>query len=118
MKIIFVSHGHPDYANDCLTEIGHPQAEAAAERLKDEQVDKIFRRKIWRTGDGSEDRGRFCVLNEIILNTFPQVLSFHRIILKFDELKRRLCGIFLYTFLSNRAAILQILKYFYTLNIS
>ena len=42
MKIIFVRHGHPDYANDCLTEIGHPQAEAAAERLKDEQVDKIF----------------------------------------------------------------------------
>ena len=111
MKIIFVSHGHPDYANDCLTEIGHPQAEAAAERLKDEQVDKIFRRKM-------EDRGRFCVLNEIILNTFPQVLSFHRIILKFDELKRRLRGIFLYTFLSNRLAILQILKYFYTLNIS
>ena len=54
MKIIFVSHGHPDYANDCLTEIGHPQAEAAAERLKDEQVDKIFRRKIWRTGDGGQ----------------------------------------------------------------
>ena len=37
-----------------------------------------------------EDRGRFSVLNEIILNTFPHVLLFHRIILKFDELKRRL----------------------------
>ena len=42
MKIIFVRHGHPDYARDCLTEKGHLQAEAAAERLKDEKVNKIF----------------------------------------------------------------------------
>ena len=42
MRIIFVRHGHPDYTKDCLTELGHPQAEAAAERLKDEKLDKIF----------------------------------------------------------------------------
>lgn len=42
MKIIFVRHGHPDYSKDCLTALGHPQAEAAAERLKNEKIDKIF----------------------------------------------------------------------------
>lgn len=42
MQIIFVRHGHPDYAKDCLTDLGHPQAEAAAERLKDEKIHKIF----------------------------------------------------------------------------
>lgn len=42
MRIIFVRHGHPDYGKDCLTKLGHPQAEAAAERLKDEKIDKIF----------------------------------------------------------------------------
>ena len=42
MNIIFVRHGHPDYKKDCLTELGHVQAEAAAERLKNEKVDKIF----------------------------------------------------------------------------
>ena len=42
MKIIFVRHGHPDYSKDCLTELGHPQAEAAAERLKNEKIDRIF----------------------------------------------------------------------------
>ena len=41
MKIIFVRHGHPDYMKDCLTELGHPQAEAAAERLKNEKIDKL-----------------------------------------------------------------------------
>lgn len=42
MKIYFVRHGHPDYKNDCLTELGHKQAEAAAERLKDSGIESIF----------------------------------------------------------------------------
>lgn len=42
MKIIFVRHGHPDYVNDCLTELGHKQAEQAALRLKDEGIEHIY----------------------------------------------------------------------------
>ncbi len=42
MRIIFVRHGHPDYARDCLTPLGHRHAEAAAQRLKDEGVVQIF----------------------------------------------------------------------------
>ncbi len=42
MRIIFVRYGHPNYANDRLTELGHTQAEAAAERLKDKRIHKIF----------------------------------------------------------------------------
>ncbi len=42
MKIIFVRHGHPDYVNDCLTELGHKQAQQAALRLKDEGIEQIF----------------------------------------------------------------------------
>ena len=42
MRIIFVRHGHPDYKNDCLTPLGHEQAKAAAQRLKDEQVETIY----------------------------------------------------------------------------
>ena len=42
MKIYFVRHGHPDYKNDCLTEIGHRQALAAAERLKDCDIKEIY----------------------------------------------------------------------------
>lgn len=42
MNIIFVRHGHPDYKNDCLTKLGHLQAKAAAERLKNEKLDEIF----------------------------------------------------------------------------
>ena len=42
MKIYFVRHGQPDYANDCLTELGHQQAAAAAERLRDCGIEKVF----------------------------------------------------------------------------
>lgn len=42
MRIIFVRHGHPDYTLDCLTELGHLQAEAAAERLKDEPICAVY----------------------------------------------------------------------------
>lgn len=42
MKIIFVRHGHPDYKNDCLTELGRAHAEAVGNRLKDQRIDQIF----------------------------------------------------------------------------
>ncbi len=42
MRIIFVRHGHPNYELDCLTELGHQHAAAAAERLKEEGIEKIF----------------------------------------------------------------------------
>ena len=35
MKIYFVRHGDPNYRHDCLTELGHKQAQAAAKRLKE-----------------------------------------------------------------------------------
>ncbi len=42
MKIYFVRHGHPDYKHDCLTELGHSQAEAAAERLENCGIEQLF----------------------------------------------------------------------------
>lgn len=42
MRIIFIRHGHPDYKNDCLTELGHRHAEAAAQRLYDEKIERIY----------------------------------------------------------------------------
>lgn len=42
MRLIFVRHGHPNYELDCLTELGHQQAEAAAVRLLDEGISEIY----------------------------------------------------------------------------
>ena len=42
MRLIFVRHGEPDYARDCLTETGRRQAAAAAERLAGEGISAVF----------------------------------------------------------------------------
>ena len=42
MRIIFVRHGEPDYAHDCLTEEGRRQAAAAARRLAGEGISEVF----------------------------------------------------------------------------
>ncbi len=42
MRILFIRHGHPNYADDCLTPTGHEQARKVALRLKDEGIDEIF----------------------------------------------------------------------------
>ena len=42
MRIYFIRHGHPDYKNDCLTELGRVQAEACAQRLRGEGIQKFF----------------------------------------------------------------------------
>ena len=42
MRLLFIRHGHPNYKLDKLTELGHLQAEAAAERLASEGIDRIY----------------------------------------------------------------------------
>ena len=54
MRIIFVRHGHPNYKMDCLTELGHRHAEAAAERLKNEKIQRIFSSPCGRAYETAE----------------------------------------------------------------
>jgi probable phosphoglycerate mutase len=54
MKIYFVRHGHPSYQLDCLTEVGHKQAEACAERLVGEGIEKIYASSQGRARETAE----------------------------------------------------------------
>ena len=42
MRLIFVRHGEPNYRDDCLTPRGLEQAEACAERLRNEGITQIY----------------------------------------------------------------------------
>lgn len=42
MRLIFVRHGEPDYANDCLTPNGRIQAQCTAKRLAGENLAAIY----------------------------------------------------------------------------
>ena len=51
VRIIFVRHGEPDYARDCLTEQGKLQALAAAERLRGEGIEEIYASPLGRAAE-------------------------------------------------------------------
>lgn len=42
MQLLFIRHGEPDYANDCLTANGRIQAQSTAERLRNEPISAVF----------------------------------------------------------------------------
>ena len=54
MRLLLVRHGHPNYELDCLTPLGHQQAEAAAERLKREEIDVFFSSTCGRAVETAE----------------------------------------------------------------
>ena len=51
MRIVFVRHGEPDYANDCLTAVGKVQAEQAALRLREEGIEEIWSSPLGRAAE-------------------------------------------------------------------
>ena len=51
MRIVFVRHGEPDYAHDCLTETGKVQAVLAARRLKSEGIEEIWSSPLGRASE-------------------------------------------------------------------
>ena len=63
MRIIFVRHGHPNYELNCLTPLGHKQAEAAAQRLKDEGIEKIHSSSAGRAVQTAEYTARLLGLD-------------------------------------------------------
>ena len=54
MRIVFVRHGHPNYELDCLTEVGHLHAEAAAKRLAEEPFTAIHSSTCGRAVETAE----------------------------------------------------------------
>ena len=56
MKIYFIRHGDPNYKDNCLTPLGHLQAEALAERwaASSEKVDRIYSSKYGRAVETAE----------------------------------------------------------------
>ena len=54
MRIVFVRHGEPDYARDCLTELGRVQAKKAAQRLLGEGIGEIYASPLGRARETAQ----------------------------------------------------------------
>ena len=73
MRIIFVRHGEPDYARDCLTEEGQRQAEAAAERLRGEGITRIYSSPNGRAKQTAAATARKLGLPVVILDYMHEI---------------------------------------------
>ena len=54
MRILFVRHGEPDYANDCLTAAGREKARRAAQRLREEGIEEIWSSPLGRARETAQ----------------------------------------------------------------
>ena len=51
MRLLFIRHGDPDYANDTLTEKGHREAKLLAEHMKNMKIDAAYVSPLGRAQD-------------------------------------------------------------------
>lgn len=58
MNLYIVRHGNPNYGLDCLTELGHKQAEAAAAELETLGIDEIYASTMGRAVETAEHLAR------------------------------------------------------------
>jgi len=87
MKIVFIRHGDPDYANDTLTEKGRREAEALSNRVKDWDVKEFYCSPLGRAKDTAayslEKMGReakiYDWLKEFYVNVKDPIAGFDRI---------------------------------------
>ena len=74
MLIYFVRHGHPNYRLDCLTELGRKHAAAAAERLRDAGIEKIYASTHGRATETAEYTAKLLGL-EVVPCEFMREIS-------------------------------------------
>ncbi len=74
MKIIFVRHGHPNYEKNCLTELGHLHAAAAAQRLKDDGIEEIYSSPYGRAVETAEHTAKVLGQEVKILDFMHEII--------------------------------------------
>lgn len=73
MRIIFVRHGEPDYARDCLTGEGRRQAAAVAERLAGEGIREIYASPLGRAAQTAAFTARRLKLPVVTLDYMREI---------------------------------------------
>lgn len=63
MKLYFIRHGDPNYTLDCLTELGHRQADELSDHIRNYSIQKIF----------TSPQGRAIETSKHCLSNFPNV---------------------------------------------
>ena len=78
MRIILIRHGEPDYEKDCLTELGHKQAQIAAQRLLIEGIEEIYASPHGRAIQTAEHFSKASGIQNIKILDFIKEIRFGR----------------------------------------
>ena len=78
MRIILIRHGDPNYEKDCLTELGHKQAAAAAQRLLSESIDEVFSSPQGRAVQTAEYLSKASGIKDIHILDFIREIRYGR----------------------------------------
>lgn len=88
MILFFVRHGHPIYNPDCLTELGHKQAEALVKRMAECNPDKIFASSSTRAIQTAEPTARFLGKEIEILDWCKETYAWQELTVEIGEGRR------------------------------
>ena len=75
MLIYFVRHADPDYANNCITPLGHLQAQACAQRLVGCGITAVYSSTLGRAQQTADYIGRALDLPVTELDFIPEVVT-------------------------------------------
>ena len=78
MRIVLIRHGEPNYEKDCLTELGHKQAEIAAQRLLKERIDEVYCSPLGRARQTAQAYAEVSGNKDITILDFMQEIRFGR----------------------------------------
>ena len=76
MRLILVRHGDPDYQKDCLTELGHRQAENVVKRLLGEGIEEIYSSPMGRARQTAEPFARESGIGTVHILDFMREIRF------------------------------------------
>ena len=78
MRLILVRHGDPDYDKDCLTELGHRQADVVAQRLLEEGIEEIYSSPMGRARQTAQPFAEASGIGKINILDFMKEIRYGR----------------------------------------
>ena len=78
MRIVLIRHGEPDYEKDCLTELGHEQAEIVANRLLKEGIEEIYSSPLGSAKQTAQHFSKASGISNIQILDFIKEIRFGR----------------------------------------
>lgn len=91
MLLFYVRHGEPIYVPDCLTPLGHRQAESVAHRLCQFGIDRVFVSSSTRAAETAQPTCDILRLEPTVLDWANEIHAWNELSVEFEPGRRHWC---------------------------